>query len=119
MAMPSPARTDERALCRPTPITDDAWAEQQYQAALAVISDRRACEWEARRAEREANIRKEIAAWQAHLAGCIRRATEYQAEADALPKAHKDHVYYRNLAAEQRERAAWARSKIEILEDML
>lgn len=117
--MPSPARTDEQALYRPTPITDDAWADQQYQAALAVISDRRSCEWEARRAEREANIRKEIASWQAHIAGCIRRAAEYQAEADARPKAHKDHAYYRRLADEQREKAARARSKIEILEGML
>lgn len=35
--MPSPARTDERALYRPTPITTDAWATEQVQAGMAVL----------------------------------------------------------------------------------
>lgn len=97
-------------------ITDDAWADEQYQQALRVLSDRHARAYEAARPIREAVVRQEIAAWQEHIDGCNRRAAAHDAAADALPKSHKDYVYYRNLAAEQRGMAAWARSRITLQE---
>lgn len=100
-------------------ISDDAWATEQVQQAIKVLSDHRASEWEKHRNEREANARKEIAAWQEHETGCIRRAHAYEAEASGLPKAHKDHAGLLNLAAKQREMAAWARSRVALAEDAL
>lgn len=102
-----------------TRLPDDAWATEQVQAAIKVLSDHHAREWEKHRPAREANARKEIAAWLEHEAGCIRRARAYEAEAAALPKAHKDHAGLLILAAKQREMAAWARSRIALAEDML
>lgn len=93
-------------------ISDDAWADEQVQQAIKVLSDHHAREWERHRPAREVNARKEIAAWLEHEAGCIRRARDYEAEAASLPKAHKDYAGLLILAAKQRDMADWARSRI-------
>lgn len=97
----------------------DAWADRQIQDALKVLSDHHAREWEAHRVEREANLRRQIADWQYHLAGCLDRAASYEAEAAALPKAHKHHSELLRLAADQRKKAAFARRWIENLEGQI
>lgn len=97
----------DRPHYQPTP--DDAWADEKIQSALKVLSDYHAREWEASRPEREAELRKQIVAWQEHEAGSLRRADAYEAEAAACLRR----------AAEQRENAAFAKRWIETLEDSL
>lgn len=99
--------------------TAEVWADNQVQTALKVLSDHHAREWEASRTKREANIRRQLADWQFHLAGCLERIAAYEAEAATLPKAHKHHSELLRLAADQREKAAFAKRWIENLEDEL
>lgn len=94
----------------------DALVNQQVQDAIKVLSDHHAREWEASRVEREANIRRQIADWQVHLAGYLDRAASYEAEAAVLPKAHKHRSELLRHAADQRAKAAFARTRIAILE---
>ena len=98
------------------PRATEEWADQQIQGALKVLSDHHAREWEAHRVEREAVVRRQIADWQLHLAGCLERAASYEAEAATLPPSHKHYSQLLRNAADQRDKAAYARSRIAILE---
>src|SRR5512138_3078436 len=90
-------------------ISDDAWADEQVQAALRVLSDHHAREWEKHRQAREDRTRQRIADWLYHARCCDLRADEYLSNAAKFPHAHKDHHYYLRLANEQLAKAADAR----------
>lgn len=92
-----------------TRLPDDAWASEQVQAALKVLSDHHAREWEKHRPAREARARQMMADWIWHAKCCEKRADAYLADAARFPAAHKDHAYYLRLANEQLAKAADAR----------
>lgn len=95
-------------------ISDDAWADEQVQQAIKVLSDHLAREWEKHRPAREARARQMMADWLWHAEFCENRADAYLSDAARFPAAHKDHHYYLRLANEQLAKAADARRYAEI-----
>lgn len=90
-------------------ISDDAWADEQVQQAIKVLSDHHAREWEKHRQAREDRARQMIADWLWHAERCEKRADAYLADAARFCASHKDHHYYLRLANEQLAKAADAR----------
>lgn len=97
-----------------TRLPDDAWANEQVQAALKVLSDHHAREWEKHRPAREARARQMMAGWLWHAECCEKRADAYLADAARFCASHKDHHYYLRLANEQLAKAADARRCAEV-----
>lgn len=100
-------------------IAEEAWAERQYQDALAVISSYRARDWEAKREAREAGIRQRMADWLHYADQCEVRAREYDRWASEYPASHHRHHHYTALAADQRRRKAEAMRSFRIERDSL
>ena len=97
-----------------TRLPDGAWADDQIQSALRILSDHHAREWHERASEREAKARQRITDWLAYEAGCIRRGDDYARQAASYPLAHKDHAHFLRLANDQYAKAADARRRIEV-----
>lgn len=95
-------------------ITDDAWADEQYQQSLRVLSDHHARTYEAARPIREPKARQRIADWLLLAAKSEARADGYLSDAARHAASHKDHHYYLRLANEQLALAASARRRAEI-----
>lgn len=87
----------------------EAWATKQAQEGMAFLIAEKSAEF-------FENARKRAAEWLAHAEGCERRASDYFALAAKFPKAHRDHEYYRKMAAEQMAKAKFARVQLEIEE---
>ena len=92
--------------------TGEAWATRQVQEGMAFLLAEKSAEF-------IAAARKRAAEWLAHAEGCERRAAEYFGHAAKLPKAHRDHEYYRTRAEEQLAKARFARQQIQIEEASL
>lgn len=95
-------------------ITDDAWADEQYQQALRVLSDRHARAYEAARPIREPKTRQRIADWLFLASQSDARANAYLSEAACYAASHKDHHHCLRRANEQLELAASARRRAEV-----
>lgn len=89
-------------------VTSGAWASEQVQAALSVLSDHYAREFEERRDADEAEARQRMADWLSHAEGCDLRARQYDSWAAEYPAAHWKHRLYADMAGDQRRLKAKA-----------
>src|SRR5690606_15728581 len=92
-------------------LPDEAWASEQVQAALSVLSDHHALEFEKRRDADEAKARQRMADHLRHADESDLRARQYDGWAAEYPAAHWKHRLYSDMAGDQRRLKAKAMQK--------